>query len=713
MFVMKFIKPLSVIILVLLYNILSGQDTSVIKLNTVNVVAKSNTQQIREGALSVSAIDVKPIINSLSNLNTLINITPGVKIREEGGVGSDFDLSINGMYGNSIKYFIDGIPMNSKGNNINLANLPINIVERIEIYKGVVPAFLGADALGGAINIVTKKDKKNYLDFSYGYGSFQTQRGDFNAQYMDKKSGIIFHPTFGISHSKNNYLMKGVEVWDEESRKYILADRRRFHDSYTSLLGQIEVGIVDKSFADELFISASYSKTDKELQTGAVQSKVYGMAERKSYAWNISANYQKKDFIAKGLNFSTHISHTWDYSRTIDTAYRKYDWNGDYIISSRNEITGRGKSLRHHERPLTVFRANFDYSINPHHNFNINYMLNRISNNRYDEVDNEFEAANDIITKQIIGLSYHQNLLKGGLNNTFFIKDFINSLNINQSDLYWQTGSDKVKGKNSKNYVGYGVASRLFISELLSIKGSFEHSIRLPSARELLGNGTTIYANVALKPENSNNINLGIYGNYAANGGHTFFYEATGFIRLVNDYIQATVSEKEGMMQYNNVPAVDIKGVEAEIGYNWLNKLQITLNANYQDARDKQEFKSDGKPSATFKNKVPNRPWLFGNANLSYTLRNIILKESKLQVGCSYNWVHWYFLTWEAYGSYDSKARIPTQNILNGNISYSWKKDKYNLALEWNNILDTLAYDNYKLQKPGRSFFLKFRLFIN
>ncbi|MCO7112591.1 hypothetical protein NIB75_08475 [Bacteroides uniformis] len=69
--------------------------------------------------------------------------------------------------------------------------------------------------------------------------------------------------------------------------------------------------------------------------------------------------------------------------------------------------------------------------------------------------------------------------------------------------------------------------------------------------------------------------------------------------------------------------------------------------------------------------------------------------------------------TWEAYGAYDNKARIPAQHICNADITYSWRRGRYNLALECTNFLDKTAYDNYKLQKPGRAFFAKFRLFIN
>lgn len=682
-------------------------------LKDVEVYAKSKSQKLRESSFAVNALDVKPIVNSLNNLNELVNRASGIKVRQEGGVGSDFDLSINGMSGNSVRYFIDGVPLETKGSEVSLANLPVNIIDHIEMYKGVVPSYLGSDALGGAINIVTKKEKKNYLDVSYGVGSFHTHKADMNAQIVFPKSGLIVRPTVGVNYSKNDYMMKGVEVWDESVRKYVPSDRKRFHDDYFSLLAQVEVGVTGKSWADDFFVTASYSKVNKELQTGSIQTKVYGMAERNGDAYNVSAQYRKKDFILKGLQMQSILSHTWDHSLTVDTAYRVYDWNGDYIESSRNEITGREKSLRHYKRPTTMFRSNWDYRINQHHSVNFNYLVNRTGNDRYDDVDDSFVPSNDIVCKHIIGLSYHQQFLQNKIENTFFVKDYVNHLNIRQTDLYWQTGSDEVMGSNTNNYWGYGVGTRVKFIEPVALKASFEHSVRLPLARELLGNGSTIYANTALDPERSDNVNLGAFGTWHPATGHSLYYEVNGFMRFVDDYIQAVVAEKEGMMQYENVPAVHIKGVEGEVRYSWKRNLQCMANVSWQDARDQRKYKDDGKLSATYLNRVPNRPWLFGAAEANYTFYDVLLKNSSLRLGTSYQWVHWYFLTWEAYGSKESKAQIPAQHVINADMTYSLENGKYNISVSCDNIFDRLVYDHYKLQKPGRSFFLKFRMFLN
>ena len=547
---------------------------SAVSLNSIEIYGKTQTQKVKEGVFAVNALDVKPIINSLNNLNDLVNRTTGIKVREEGGVGSDFDLSINGMSGNSIRYFIDGMPLDSKGSGVSLSNLPVNIIDRIEIYKGVVPANLGADALGGAINIITKQEKSNYLDASYGIGSFHTHKADLNAQIIEPQTELIVRPTLGINYSKNDYTMKDVEVWDEGADQYIYTNRKRFHDDYFSLLGQIEVGFANTSWADAFFISGSYSNIDKELQTGSVQTVVYGMAEKQTDAWSLSARYQKRDFLVKNLQLNASLSHTWDHSLTVDTAYRKYDWNGDYILSSRNEITGNKRSIRHYKRPMTLAHVNIDYAVNPHHTFNLDYSLNRTGNNRFDDLDTDFEPSNDILAKHILGLSYHQSFFNDKWNNIFFVKDYINHANIRQTDSGATTGSNKVKGSITKNYVGYGVGSRFVINSAFAIKVSYERSIRLPIARELLGNGSTIYANVALAPESSNNINLGFFGTWHPATGHTLYYETNSFLRNVDNFIQMQVIEKEGMLQYQNVPAVYIKGLEGEVRYNWQNNYQ-------------------------------------------------------------------------------------------------------------------------------------------
>ena len=150
---------------------------SAVALNSVEVYGKTQTQKVKEGAFAVNALDIKPIVNSLNNLNDLVNRTTGIKVREEGGVGSDFDLSINGLSGNSIRYFLDGMPLDTKGSGVSLANLPINIIDRIEIYKGVVPASLGTDALAvPSISLQSRRRRIIWMYLTASAPSIHTRR---------------------------------------------------------------------------------------------------------------------------------------------------------------------------------------------------------------------------------------------------------------------------------------------------------------------------------------------------------------------------------------------------------------------------------------------------------------------------------------------------------------------------------------------------------
>ena len=156
-----------------------------------------------------------------------------------------------------------------------------------------------------------------------------------------------------------------------------------------------------------------------------------------------------------------------------------------------------------------------------------------------------------------------------------------------------------------------------------------------------------------------------------------------------------------------------MKGIEGEVRYDWNDKLRLMFNASYQDSRNQQKYLKNGAISATYKNRTPNKPWTFVNAEASYTFHNVGLPASRLELTYDYQWVHWFYLTWEAYGSAKTKPRIPSQHISNMSLLYSWKNGHYNVSLECTNMFDRLTYDNYMLQKPGRAFFAKFRLFID
>ena len=105
----------------------------------VVVSGKSAIQEVRETPYNVAVLDATKFHNSSMELSDLLNRASGVKIRQSGGLGSATSVNLNGFSGRHVKVFIDGVPMQGMGSAFQLNNIPVNLAERIEIYKGVGP----------------------------------------------------------------------------------------------------------------------------------------------------------------------------------------------------------------------------------------------------------------------------------------------------------------------------------------------------------------------------------------------------------------------------------------------------------------------------------------------------------------------------------------------------------------------------------------------
>lgn len=108
-------------------------------LKEVVINGKTIKQKIEEKGFAVNVIETKEVAKRNVQTNELLAQTVGVKIRQNGGLGSDIKYYINGLSGNAIRIFIDGIPISTYGSSFSLNSIPPSLIERIEVYKGVVP----------------------------------------------------------------------------------------------------------------------------------------------------------------------------------------------------------------------------------------------------------------------------------------------------------------------------------------------------------------------------------------------------------------------------------------------------------------------------------------------------------------------------------------------------------------------------------------------
>lgn len=670
------------------------------------VVGKTEIQQLKETGFNVNALDVKPFANSNRDINQILNATSGIRIREAGGLGSDFNFSMNGLSGRQVKFFIDGIPMENFGGAMTLNNIPVNLAEKIEIYKGVVPVELGADALGGAVNIVTARNTKRFLDASYSYGSFNTHRASLNGSYSDAKTGFMVNAGGFYNYSDNNYLMKGVEI--EQNGAFVRKDFRRFNDAYHSAMGQVEVGLRNKRWADLILIGLLYSDQYKERQTGVDQDIVYGKVHSFGHFVMPTLKYKKEDFLVKGLTTTLFATYATNRTTMVDTSASRYGWDGR-VTSVNSNFSEQGQfSVYKYTNKFAIVRTNFTYQLNANNSLGLNYNLNAGQREGINAYKNASQAGNALdipnkLGKGITGLSWQSNYLADRLTSSVFAKHYRLHTYIREAVYYNGSGYVKEEAEDTRHYFGYGAATRFKLIESVGLKASFEHAFRLPEVEELFGDGVTVLANPDLKPEESDNINVGAYFTKRVNQ-HKFSIEASTFSRTAKDFINAVPGGTYS--SYTNIGKVAIAGVDGEVKYSYKNLVFANFNASYTDATNAD------KKSAVYQDRIPNQPWLYANADIGLGKNDIFQESDRLQFNWFTQYVHWFYLTWPSRGYEPGKSRIPTQFIHSATVSYSMKNGRYNISLESRNLFNELAYDNFRLQKPGRSVNVKLRYFL-
>lgn len=678
------------------------EDTAA--LNEVKITGKSKEQRVREQAYNINAIELTKLYNSSVDLNQVLNRSSGIRVRETSGLGGDFNFSVNGLSGKQIKFFIDGVPMENFGSTMSLNNIPINLAERVEVYKGVVPVSLGADALGGAVNIVTNQSINSFLDASYSYGSFNTHRAALSSRYTSQKSGFTIGVDGFYNFSDNNYIMKNITLSGESTP----GNFRRFNDGFESTMIHVETGFRNRNWADYFLIGFQYADRYKERQTGATQENVFGEVHSSGDFILPSIKYKKDNFLIDGLSANLYASYAVDKTTNTDTSINKYDWNGEVIDTHPNFGEQGSFQIFKYENKFTIARANFGYKLNENNTFSFNYNLSNSSRTGLDYYDlsNQESNALDVpnkLNKSIAGLGWENQAFNNKLSSSVFVKNYRLHTYIREAVFYNTTGYKKEESELTNNYFGYGTALRFKFNDVSGIKASFEHTYRIPEVEELLGDGINILANPKLKPESSDNFNFGAYYKFILQDYHTVAIEANGFVRKAKDFILLLPG---GIFStYNNVGKVDITGIDTDIKYNY-KAFNASLNASYTNAINKDEA------SSAYLDRLPNQPWLFANGNLGYGKTNWLGKDTRIQFDWYSQYIHWFYLTWPSKAFEAGKSRIPTQFIQNASISYSLKNGTYNIALDCMNIFDSEAYDNYKLQKAGRAFYIKLRYFI-
>lgn len=687
----------------------------VTELNEV-VVSTSAVSRVNKSAFNAVAIDAKGLHNSTQNLSDALAKVPGLKLREAGGVGSDMILSLDGFSGKHVKLFIDGVPQEGVGSSFGLNNIPINFADRIEVYRGVVPVGFGTDALGGVINIVTNKNRKNwFLDASYSYGSFNTHKSYVNFG-QTFKNGLTYEINAFQNYSDNSYYVDTpVEEFYEGGGSAINTDKvehvKRFHDNYHNEAVVGKVGLVDKKWADRLMIGLTYSRMYKEIQTGVVQKVVFGEKYRKGNSLMPSLEYRKRNLFVRNLDVAFTANYNRNFTNNVDTATYRFNWLGE-----KTSLKGRKGEQSYQDMKSDNDNWNATFTANYHigtaHTFVLNHVLNTFHRENHNSVSvDESNTIAKVTRKNITGFSYR--LMPSEHWNLSVFGKYYNQYNAGPVSASTSGTSNYVRLTNNVSSVGYGAAGTYFILSGLQAKLSYEKAYRLPTNEELFGDEDLELGKIGLNPEKSDNLNFNLSYNRQL-GKHGLYVETGLIYRNTSDYIYRSIetTSNRSYGSYSNYGSVETKGYHISARYNYSCWVSIGGNFTQMDVRDNVEKTQTGQESLTYGARMPNLPYRFANSDISFFWRNLWKKGNTLTVTYDNMYVHGFPLYSEALGAVETKDIVPTQFSHNLGITYSLKNGRYNVSFECKNFTDEKLYDNFSLQKAGRAFYGKVRVYF-
>ena len=669
-----------------------------IDLADVVIVRKTRAQVLRESPEAVSVIDAKELQGRSISLETVLNKTIGLKVGQTGGLGSSSRIIVHGLEGNRIQILWDGIPMSNSDGAFSLDEIPIDIIERIEVYKSIIPARFGCDGLGGAINIVTKEFSTDYLDASYEFGSYQTHKGSVFSRKNFPKSGILIGMGGYYTTAKNDYSFRVPE------RENLLV--KRDHDRFQSYMLKGKIAFT-KLWFDEISTEFGYYNRFNEIQ-GILKNIQH--AENQSGMFMLENKLIKSGILNDRLNLESHLSLSHMTNNFVDIAQVNYDFEGN-IYPSPNGMGETGEVPHNsNDKSLEINeRINFDYKLSANQSLNLNTLINYAQRQPNDEIASQH--AGFVIggfpskkTSVISGLTWDTKLFDRKLTNMFSAKYFHLHSEIEDLTSYEMIEAPKKKN-NTTSQIGWIEAMKYEAFRGFHLKASYQRAIRLPNSQELFGDGIITFPAAGLKPEKSHNFNLGfLIDKNDILGLSRLQFEVNGFYMQVSDMIK--LMKQHMAAGYVNAEKVHIKGIETELKLDITPMVYAYGNLTYQDLRDVLNYLPGTQaPNPTKGLRLPNIPYLFANFGAEYH-RDQLFKNWHIKAFWDGKFTDEFFYFWEL--TELQKRRIPRSFVNDIGLLLTYK-NKYSVALECHNMMNKEVWDQFRQPLAGRTFHLKFR----
>ena len=667
------IKNLSLYLLIINLNLVFSQkkrndSITTKKLSEVILTATKRIKKITSVPYPVSIVSNNEIKNlGAVRLNEILNEQTGIfSVSDESGFEG---IQIQGISSEYVMVLIDGFPViGRKSGNLDLKRFTLNNVERIEILKGPSSSLYGSEAIGGVINIITKKINDKSLNGNTSFQIDSYSDSNFNVNFRNGLKKIKYE------FNGNGYSSKGYDINPNTSGKTI-SPFRNF-----TLNNNIYY-----NFNDDLSLRLKnrFAWQDQDLEKKINDINFIGSTIEKDL--NINLRVEQKlidkidiiyDFYFTKFESEESIDNQTSINQIPDNFFNQDLFRPELRINyllSQNLILSSGVGVNYDK----LERSFFDENVS----FNSQYVYSQIDLNIKDKIkillggrfDNHSEYKDQFSPKFGVKLNINQIIsVKGSIGYGFKSPDFRQLyFNFTNSTIGYSVLGNKVAERELEKLKNEGQIINIFFSE----KNLYNE----------------------LKPESSIGYNLGVeFKNSKWNFDFNIF--RNDISDLIDTRVIARKKNGQNVFGYFNFDNIVTKGFELNYKYKLSTNLTFNLGYQYLLSFDKEKKESLSKGEIFGRDKISNKTIrlkisdYFGLENRSKHNLNFKIYYNSNKFNMTTR-----FLYKSKYALFDSNGNglidVYDDSFINGYVisNISIGKDlneKINIQLGMNNLID-------------------------
>jgi iron complex outermembrane recepter protein len=611
-----------------------------------------------------------------------LKYVPGVIVST--GRKNEPSIQIRGVSQSRALILIDGVPYyETNAGKLDLNNIPVDNIAKIEVTKGGSSVLYGPNALAGVVNIITKKptDKPTAEAF--------LEVGENATSKVSLTHGMkvgIFNYWINYAHQESD----GWKMSDDYDPKPGTIIRRPGSTTQTLLEDGgwrknsdfktdsiwAKIGI-EPTPDSEYYLNFHYIEKEKGVPPSTVSERVItsrpafsGFARIPRYDdWGIDLSGQQKvvDQLTLKAKLFYH-DHVDDYASYSDQSFQRR------IAISRYEDYLIGGSLTADYQPAQwdIVRIGMNYRGDSHKERDDSYLpfVEDFSYTGSVSLENEFNLVKNL--SLVAGISYDWFEVTEAERNITDRNtgDFVNQIDLDEPDTM-----DEFNPMIGATYM---------IADSTKLFGSLARKVRFPTLSQLY---STSSGNVELEAERSINYTLGlshVFGTFASGELAVFYYD-------IDDFISRDAPGTEG--RYQNYAKISLAGLEVNGTINPGAGLLLKVGYTYSNARDRSDDRVTTNVTYVPEHKI--------DLGLKYTVPYIV---TPIDLTCIYVSDSWNQLPTPQRPTQDA-IKTGDYFIMNARIAKSFLK-RYEAYLAVNNIFDANYESEWGFWAPGRSFYV-------